>query len=196
MEEHPEPRSRKVLMVALAVGSLVVCLGIIGVIAASGIEPPDFVSSLFATPTATPTPTPTPGMGVPFSDGVVELTVTGARLDSSVISHFPFSETYTAKEGFIFLIVDAILRSVDPDRELSLSTEQFALVTEDGRIISASGGGWEDNLCVGCAHTLTGPAGWTQEEVTAIFVLSIEETGQTYKLQYRELPLIPLVIEE
>jgi hypothetical protein len=194
--EHPKPRSRTVLMIALAVIGLVVCLGIIGIIAVSGIKPPDFVGSLFATPTATPTPTPTPGMGVPVSDGVVELTVTYARLDSSVVSHFLLGETYTAKEGYTFLIVDATLRSLDPDQELLLSTEQFALVTEEGRIISASGGGWEDNLCVGCVQTLTGPTGWTQEEVTTVFVLRIEEAGQTYKLQFRELPLIPLVIEE
>jgi hypothetical protein len=186
---------RRKLVQIIGVAGFVVCIGIIGIVVLLSNEPPEFIGSLFATSTPTPTPTPTPGMGVPIADESVELTVTGARLDTTIYSSFPFSETFMAAEGYAFLIVDATLRSVDQDQELELSTEQFALVTEEGRIISAAGGGWDDNLCVGCAQSLTGPAGWTQEDVTAIFALREEETRQPYKLQYRELPPIPLAIE-
>jgi hypothetical protein len=78
---------------------------------------PSFTPSLSPTPTSAPTPSPTtPLFGVPVTAYPWQVTIDDAHKETQLI--IPATETlYIPKSGYIYLVVDATFRNLDPAQQ-------------------------------------------------------------------------------
>lgn len=160
---------------------------------------PTVIPTATPVPTFTPppiTPTPQGGMGVPVASGMWQITIEGAREESSIESGFyPNRTTYTPKEGLTFLIVDLSVRTLEPGQTIAVSSMEVAIIGKDGDIHTAEGGGFsESNLCAACIVTMS----MTGEKLTAsfVFVIPQDRINEQWKLQYKDAPSIPFSMNE
>lgn len=151
-------------------------------------------------PTATSTPpataTPTPGIGVLVVHEGWEVTVTGANTETELSDKptIPFSSrTYTPNPGFIFLVVDVIFRKPEAQDDSFISTD-VSLITEDGTEITAVGGGDATTFCAGCVTMFQVPVNQNISK-SFVFVISEDDLGQVFGLQFKDVPPIPFSIK-
>lgn len=88
--------------------------------------------------------------------------------------------------------MDVTLRKLD--KEEALASTDIAIMSEDGMIITAIGGGDEASFCVSC---LT----FFQVEVNSdlsksfVFVVEKDLIGQVFKFKFKDVPPIPFTIK-
>ena len=167
--------------------------GLIVIIAIVAVA--SFVGCLEEASTPTPTPTATPGIGVPVAGGHWQVTIDDAHKETRLtIPAAQGSTTYTSKSGYIFLVVDATFRNLDPVQPTNISSEAVAVISEDGEIFVADGGGaHREILWVGCSFS----ASSEEDEVlqpSFVFVLKEDDIDQVFKLQFQEVPPIPFSV--
>jgi hypothetical protein len=139
----------------------------------------------------TPAPTATPGIGVPVAGGHWQVTITDAYTEKRLT--FPVGTTYTSKSGYIFLVVEATFRNLDPTQQTNISSEAVAIISEDGKIFVSDGGGSSRGaLCVEC--TFTSSSTGDDVEACFVFVLKEDDIDQVFKLQFQEVPPIPFSV--
>ncbi len=212
----PEPGKppRKIFGIVLLIAILVLGIG-----TTLWLGTP-YVAPLFYTPTPTATPTPIPGVGVPVRGGGWEVKITKVHRETKLKVGSGFTErSWGVEQGYIFLVVDVIFRqlsSLTPtpapaadnvsataipasfEFESSVSSNQVALLGEDGTIITSAGAIFNDiqigDICENCNVTLFTQTGHL--EVSIVFVVKKDAiNGKTFKFQFREVPLIPFVVK-
>ena len=145
--------------------------------------------------TTTPAPTATPGIGVPVAGDHWQVTINEAHEETRLTEGLG-GKTYTSKSGYIFLVVDATFRNLDPVQPTNISSEAVAVISEDGEIFVADGGGaHREILWVGCSFS----ASSEEDEVlqpSFVFVLKEDDIDQVFKLQFQEVPPIPFSVED
>jgi len=165
------------------------------------------------------TPTPTPGIGVNVRGGGWEVKIAEAHQETELKVGSGFNEkSWTAKEGYAFLVVDVTFRQLDsssttpapvsdnpsetPTSSLfdtnSISTNQVALLDQEGTIVTSAGAifanGQMGDVCGDCSVTLF--TGEGDLEVSLVFILKKDSiSGKVFKFQFREVPLIPFTVE-
>lgn len=144
-------------------------------------------------PAPSPTPTPSAGMGVPVAGGPWQVTVEHIYTSTRLMSGFGLNtSTHYTKDGYVFLVVEASFHNLNPTQPSKLSTEDVALINEDGESLATVGGGSAGNYCAGCVTT------WAPGEGQKgfVFVLEEEAVDQVFKFQFRDVPSIPFSVEE
>lgn len=166
------------------------------------------------------TATPTPGIGVTVRGSAWQVLVKQVRQDKTVKVGSGFSaKSWTAKEDYAFLIVDAsfqrltamrnavggiqINASPTPTADLfsdenSIQSDQVALVAEDGAILTPAGAlfanGEMGEICGGCSMTLMSGSGAL--DLNLVYLLKQNAiTGKKFKLQFLDVPLIPFTAD-
>lgn len=149
--------------------------------------------------TPSPTPMPEPGIEVPVSGGGWQVTLTKAYTDTVLSSgYYPNRSTYTANEGYVFLLVDLHFRDFDPTKQMEISEDQVAIVETSGAIHTASGGGFTDrDLCADCTIKFTGVAGsFSGLRTTFVFTVDAATVGEPWELRFLDVPPIPFAVGE
>lgn len=131
------------------------------------------------TPPRTPAPTTTPSNEA--EGGHWQVTIE----DAYMITH-PMS-------GYTYLIVDARFCNLAA-QPMNISQKEVAVISEDGKIFVACGGGITESLiCERCTFSL-----WVAEDVVVrpsfLFDLGEEDIDQVFKLQFQEVPHIPFSV--
>jgi hypothetical protein len=151
-------------------------------------------SSLSTGKAATPrVATATPGIGVLAVSSKWGLTLTRVHLEnmlSNQIGGFGGS-TYTPKSGYTFLVLDMLLQNLDSSKELSVSSDMFAIINSTGQIATpdlVASGVPATDYYAGVSSIST-----TSKELNMSigFVITQTSVGQMYKLQFSSVPLIP-----
>jgi hypothetical protein len=152
-----------------------------------------------ATPTPVP-PTPTPGIGVPVTGGNWEITIT----DASKTTEW---KTYTAKSGFVFVVLKVIFHNLETDSETIVSTPEMALIDGAGKIMRPGilqvdeldflngddvSGKITGFSCVDCAVSF-GKKG-SQASATLVFGLEENVVDETFKFQFHDAQ-IPFLVK-
>jgi hypothetical protein len=143
--------------------------------------------------TITPAPTATPGSGVRW-----QVTIDDAHKETELI--VPATETlYIPESGYIYLVVDATFRNLDhPAQETNISSKAVTVISEEGKIFVASGGGREGVIGIGSPDdqgcTFTSWAAGDELQTTFIFILREDDIDQVFKLQFQEVPPIPFSV--
>lgn len=181
-----------------------------------------YISACSATPTPipptlttippTPTPIPEPGIGVPVGNEAWQVSLNAVRTANLLkfgIEHYD-QVTATPNEGYAFLILDVVIKSLDPTRAIEISRDHVAILDADKTIHTADGGGWnETSMCAGCAITFSSGIGDDDMTVFAVaestfsfgfitresplsfvFVVTAEELNQEWQLQFQDIPPI------
>jgi hypothetical protein len=153
---------------------------------------PTATATSTSTPTPAPTATPIAGMGVPVAGGPWQVTVEDVYTTTRLSGGLGHGTTHTTKDGYTFLVVEAMFHNLNPAQQSELSTEEGAIINEDGESLAAVGGGSGSSYCAGCVTT------WATGEGQKgfVFVLEEEAVDQVYKFQFRDVPLIPFSVEE
>lgn len=166
------------------------------------------------------TATPMPGIGVKVHGSEWQVLVKQVRQDQTVRVGSGFSaKSWTAKEDYAFLIVDASFQRLTTPRsaaggiqisasptptadlfsdENSIKSDQVALVTEDGAILTPAGAlfanGEMGDICGGCSMTLMTGSGAL--DLNLVFLLKQNSIkGKKFKLQFLDVPLIPFTVD-
>ena len=148
--------------------------------------------------TITPPPTATPGIGVPVAGGRWEVIIDDAHKETQLI--IPATETlYIPESGYIYLVVDATFRNLDhPAQETNISSKDVTVISEEGEIFVASGGGREGVISIGSPDdqgcTFTSWAAGDELQSSFIFILKEDDIDQVFKLQFQEVPPIPFSV--
>jgi hypothetical protein len=166
------------------------------------------------------TPTPMPGIGVNVRGTEWQVIVKQVRQDKTVRVGSGFSaKSWTAKEDYAFLIVDASFEhlqaktdapstkeqnlaltptpSISFDKN-SIKSDQIALVAEDGAIVKPAGAIFAKSemgdICGDCSMTFM--TGSDVLDLNLVFLLKQNAiTGKQFKLQFLDVPLIPFRVE-
>jgi hypothetical protein len=107
-------------------------------------------------------------------------------------------DAYRAKAGYRFLIVSAGIKFETPTE---LSTDDMFVVSSDGKLYPAAGAGGEMIPYLSPTQQATAyNMGRTHSKVTScacrfVFVIPTAATNQSFALQYRSAPSIPLSIK-
>jgi formylglycine-generating enzyme required for sulfatase activity len=159
---------------------------------------PSFTPSLSPTPTSAPTPSPTtPLFGVPVTAYPWQVTIDDAHKETQLI--IPATETlYIPKSGYIYLVVDATFRNLDPAQQTNVSSEAVSVISEEGEKFVARGGGREGVISIGSPDdqgcTFTSWAAGDELQSSFIFILREDDIDQVFKLQFQEVPPIPFSV--
>lgn len=167
---------------------------------------PTFTSTPTLTPTLTPSPTPTltptPGVGVAVAGTKYQVVLLKVSRAFTLSDHSTFNaSTYTPKAGYAFLVVDVTISKLDKAGEMTIASNQAAIVDESGVITTADGLGQNGfggsssqfNYCVSCVTTISGP--FDEITLSFVFVLKAEEIDQVFKFQFQDVPLIPFKVK-
>lgn len=183
--------------------------------ATSSIIPPKATPIMPTSTPIPPTPTLPAGMGIPDGSGSWQITLVAVRTaDSLKIGAASNESTFTPKEGFAFLIIDTIIRNLDPTRAYKLTGENVAILDANQTIHTADGGGkGTTSICAGCSVSISKEVGKSElslstiitsggrytinfstispdEPISFLFVVKSEELNQEWRLQFKDIPPI------
>ena|SRR6266702_4978245 len=177
------PPRRKGPNVGLIVGALLLIVVLVG----SGLF--FLVKARVITPTATPTATP--GIGVPVVGGKWQLTVEKVHQETQLSGGFGINTTtYTSNSGFTFLVVDIKLRELDSPQVVLVSTDMYAIISQDGTVTTAA----LININTFAGYSPGGIITTVSNgelNLSVAFVIPQGSIGQVFKLRFQQLPLIP-----
>lgn len=179
-------------------------------------------------PTLTPcvtcpaTPTPAAGIGIPVQSAGWEVTITGARQVKRIeYQHSLDTFTWTAKEGFAIVVLDAKIRMLNTALRAELAGKDLRsivpIVSSDGETFIADGGGPNsDDLCV-CSVLVSkdqqeilytwlngnrayfgydSPGGDLLYDGGLVYALDEDVINKDFKLQFKDVSPIPFNVRK
>ena len=142
--------------------------------------------------TATPiTPTPTP------SSGGWKVTIHKVHKETQLISVVP-NQVFMAKNGFIYLVIDATFQNLDTSGSVTVSANDIKLLSENGSISTpdlvgsnTTPGSTFSYYTFGMATNNIGNA----LELSLAFGVKVATIDQSFKLQFQMLPPLPVSVK-
>jgi len=193
--ESKPVKKKKPIWLPACLGLLIIglCIVAIGLVFWFGREQ---IATLTSTHPSTPTPTPQAVMGVPIASSGWQMTVLEAREETVIkTGYYPNQTTYTPKQGYTFLVVEATIRSLDLAQDWVVSSREVAAIDMNGEIHVADGAGFSSStLCVGCSVVMS----TTSNSMTSTFVFVIKQEllNQPWKLQFQSTAPVPFAVGE
>ena len=126
---------------------------------------------------------------MPFTVDEWQLTILDAQEESSITSII--GGTYTPKAGRTFLVLDILIRALDPTSIEDISTKEFAVIDSSGEIHTADAAGWDGTIfCAGCSFSTWYDMEGGTSSFTLVYVVPSGQIDEPFDLQYGRAPTI------
>jgi len=133
-----------------------------------------------------------PGVGTPVANDKWEVTISDPREESRLTGSS--NNTYTPKDGYTFLLVDAEFRNLDPTQKTFVDGDTLVLTDSAGEEFTNIGSGFGALYNLGSKVTYSNDQSDTMK-FTLVFTVKKENIGQEYKFQFLDLPPITFKVQ-